>query len=216
MGFAAIALVSLCLAGRAAAAGEAPWVGTTDIGLPCRGNSGVGPLDYMNGADRASDLFGLVEEYHFTRDIETLTGNNILGNLDYTLRGVPNHHRALFAMMSYQERSEYERARKRDSYPTIECYLYRAKNFAPRDAYIDVLLGILRHRQDQRELAMKHYQAAEASGSDLPILHYNMGLLLAEMGDLDAAMQAAERAYAAGITLPGLRNKLASLGRPMN
>jgi tetratricopeptide (TPR) repeat protein len=54
-----------------------------------------------------------------------------------------------------------------------------------------------------------------ATNGESAEIHYNLGLLLIEMNDLDGAEREAKRAYALGHPLPGLRNKLLRLGRPL-
>ena len=64
-----------------------------------------GPFDYTNPTHFRERL-PIVETYHFTLKVETLeageTGTEPGGDLDYTLRAFPNHHRALYAMGRYQ------------------------------------------------------------------------------------------------------------------
>jgi hypothetical protein len=59
-----------------------------------------GPYDYRTASARQIQL---VEDYHFTLSVEELkhgkSGLTVGGDLDFTLRAIPNHHRALVAMM---------------------------------------------------------------------------------------------------------------------
>jgi hypothetical protein len=46
-------------------------------------------------------------------------------------------------------------------------------------------------------------------------VHYNFGLLYVATGELDLAVEHANRAYGLGFPLPGLRRMLANAGRPL-
>ena len=83
------------------AMGAAPWVGVDLKGKNCTGKiTGFGPYDYRTAPEHIKNL---VEGRHFRPDVEYLRGGEagaisplleIPGNLDYTLRALPNHHRA--------------------------------------------------------------------------------------------------------------------------
>lgn len=57
-----------------------------------------GPFDYNNGEHRRGNL-PVVERFHFTSKVQSLRGGNTSstagGDLSYTLKSFPNHHRAL-------------------------------------------------------------------------------------------------------------------------
>ena len=68
------------------------------------GNGEVGPYDYENPNDQIQ-LIPFVEANHFNPDVENLVRGQssayIMGDLDFVLRAVPNHHRALMSLMRY-------------------------------------------------------------------------------------------------------------------
>lgn len=93
--------------------------------------NGFGPYDYRS--DRGPSL-ELVESAHFTQQVEMLINAKtgyIGGDLDYTLRAYPNHHRALMSTMRYGEKTKSEKPPSM-SY-TVECYFDRAIRFRPDD-----------------------------------------------------------------------------------
>jgi len=61
-----------------------------------------------------------------------------------------------------------------------------------------------------KDILLQGYQATDGQSAEL---NYNLGLILLEMGDVDEAEKYADEAYALGYPLPGLRTKLAKLGR---
>ena len=215
---AACLLVSVTLVQTSFAAGFSPgWPGTTLSGVECYGESqGYGPFDYTTDKDK----LGVVETYHFTPEVEQLLRGKsgyIDGDLDYTLRAFPNHHRALWAMSRFYlqkaGRQGYEALdrleRVRQGFPPPECYLQRAKAFAPHDGMLPAIYGIYLHKRGKLDLALKEYQSAETKLPQNAELAYNLGLLYFDLGDVAKAEEYAHRASALGYPLSGLQNKIA-------
>src|SRR5262245_13991012 len=97
-----------------------------------------GPFDYRT----QKGSLAIVEEYHFQPQVEYLKAgisDTVGGELDYTLRASPNHHRALHAMvrLSRKERREQPQG----SRYTVQCWFMRAVEFAPDDPNVRVLYG---------------------------------------------------------------------------
>ena len=192
------------------------WPGNTLSEVECYGEArGFGPFDYVNEKSK----LGVVEEYHFTPQIEQLTREGKRShdsNLDYTLRAFPNHHRALWALsrhylrkaqkIGFDELARLERARKR--IPPPECYFQRAKRFAPHDEMVSAIFGIYLHRRGELDAALAEYRIAEAKDPRNAELIYNMGLLFLDMNELPLAKQYAERAASLGYPLTGLQKKV--------
>jgi tetratricopeptide (TPR) repeat protein len=55
----------------------------------------------------------------------------------------------------------------------------------------------------------------EATGGESPEIHYFLGLVLVDLKDYERAREHAARAYELGYPLPGLRDKLARAGHPL-
>jgi tetratricopeptide (TPR) repeat protein len=205
--------LSLCFAELASAQRGAPWVGESFDGAPCDGKpAGFGPFDYLNRGGLQQQL-RLVEGAHFTSSVEQLRAGNrgsLLGDLDYTLRAWPNHHRALNAMIRYQTGSDNNMRVEmgRDNVPPVECYLFRAINFSPDDGTTYMLLGVLAHRKDLNERALDAYRKATALSPRNIQAKYNLALLLLDLGDHPEAEALAAEVYEAGYPLQGLRKKL--------
>lgn len=176
-----------------------------------------GPYDYTNPQHRINYL-PIVERFHFDIGVESLKGllgvefseATLGGDIEYTLRAFPNHHRALYAMMRYYLAKVPEGAPKMIYTP--ECWFDRATRFAKDDSTAVMLQGIYYQKIDNFELAKASYEQALAMEPDSAEIHYNSGLLYIELGDLERANLHATRAYELGHPLPGLRNKLARLG----
>jgi tetratricopeptide (TPR) repeat protein len=175
--------------------------------------SSFGPFDYRTIPPEPKHL---VEIGHFTSDVESLRRGTTArlpgGDLDYTLRAIPNHHRALMAL------SRYSVQRKSPRPPgmswTIDCYFDRAMRWAPDDAFPPLLFGLHLLRTGRHDDARVQLERAEALGKELQDanLYYNLGLGYLDLKDHDKALHFAKRAYAAGFPLLGLRQRLEKEG----
>jgi tetratricopeptide (TPR) repeat protein len=187
---------------------RANWVGVKLDGSPCQGVSGgVGPFDYRKS--QGSAALANVEGHHFNANVEHLRkgiSSTIEGDLDYTIRAFPNHSRALYSIMRWW----WAHAKPPiTEFPPPECYLQRAIAFTPDDANNHKLLGLYYHKAGRLEDALASYQTAEKLINGVSIeLFYNMGLLYLSLEDHQHAVEYAQKAYAGGYPLPGLRNML--------
>lgn len=165
-------------------------------------------VDYNDGSRQARERVAIVEKMHFTPDVAALrrgSSASIQEDLDYTLRHIPNHYPALAAYARW----ESENPRIAVTRPrSADCYFQRAISFRPGDARLRALYGVVLHRVRRHEDALKQYQAAEGMGLGSADLFYNRGLLEFDLGNYAAAEDYAERAYALGYPLPGLRSRL--------
>lgn len=175
-------------------------------GVELCGEIDDGARDYrrMTRAERRH-----IEGAHFTRDVERLRRGKtglVGGDIDYTLRHMPNHPAALSAMMRLGERLKRETV-PGAQYP-VGCYFQRAVRFAPDDAQAQFGLGLYLLKRGERDAARSRFDEAARLVQDQPNLDYNLGLVFLELGDVDAARRHAERAYGAGPQPPGLAKKL--------
>ncbi|WP_181901661.1 tetratricopeptide repeat protein [Thalassotalea euphylliae] len=182
-------------------------------GKPLR--NAYGPFDYTNPS-HASKL-PLVITAHFTADVRTLkrgtTNRTPHGDIDYTLRAIPNYHPALHAITKLEARDR--RALKEweiftPSHYSTKCYFERAIYFQPNDATTHMLYAMYLHSiEKDAKSAEQMYERALAKQPNHTELHYNMGLFYISIGDLEKAEYHAKVAYQNKYPLPGLKNKLA-------
>lgn len=181
--------------------------------------NGVGPYDYRTQKKELE----IVERFHFDRGVEFPQPGSkrpLGGDLNYTLRASPNHHRALAAMSNLELKiHKKEGAVSRTSGPmkgaqfTADCYFDRAIRFAPDDGMVRMIYGMYLAKSGNSKAALEQMQQAEKLEQNNANLYYNLGLLYFDMKDYDNALMHAKKAYALGFTLPGLRNKLQSVKR---
>ncbi|MEQ8783492.1 MAG: hypothetical protein RIE06_27840 [Roseibium album] len=174
-----------------------------------------GPYDYSDPVERA-DKLPVVEQYHFDRDVEMLIGHREKGNnpgtvpgdLDYTLRAFPNHHRALYALVRYETETESP-GKLRYS---VDCYFVRAMRFAAHDAMVPMIYGLYLNRVGRVDDAIEFLTNSVSLNPGLAEAHYNLGLLYLSVGELESAKSHAKTAYDLQYPLTGLRDKLARAG----
>ena len=177
-------------------------------------SNAYGPYDYTNGEDVRLRL-PIVEQHHFDRGVDSLKGHafgasSVGADLAYTLRAFPNHHRALDAMGRFQLREK--QTPPSNARYSAECWFERAMQFAPKDGTVHMVYGIYLARKGDMHAALERYEEALEMLPESAELHYNMGLLYADLGRYEEALVEAHAAYARNFPLPGLRNKLLRAG----
>jgi tetratricopeptide (TPR) repeat protein len=170
----------------------------------------VGPFDYSSQETETVRLRANVEYNHFNQDVRSLQGGQTavgpMSDLDYVLRAFPNHPLALSLVARYQQQGG-----KQGRFRSAECYFDRAKRFVPNDPVVHMLHGIYLVQNGKHQPALAEYEAALAISPEYTEAHYNIGLLLVKLGRLDEARVHAQKAYASGYPLDGLRNQLIRL-----
>ena len=171
-----------------------------------------GPYDYTDASHRR-DKLPVVEKFHLNADVENLrrgVSGTIIGDLDYTLRAFPNHHRALNATWRYLIANPSLAV---PPYRSADCYFNRAIRFSPRDSTVRMIYGTYLFKRGDREGALKRYQEALDIQPESAEAHYNMGLLQLELKRFDQALVHAHKAYAVGYPLQGLKNRMVRAGK---
>lgn len=192
---------------------SAPWVGTDLINKACSGGpQGYGPFDYLQKSQFKKEL-ELVETAHFTPEVENLIKGNTsthgpAGDIDYTLRAWPNHHKALLSIIKYQ----INILKKINPYHPLttlpECYLKRAINFSPTDAFTVSLYGYYLRKIGKLDSAKEYYTKAMKLSPDNIRISYSFALLLIELNEYEEAVKYAQIAYRDKGTPNGLKNIL--------
>lgn len=170
-----------------------------------------GPFDYRTMRGESLDV---VERFHFTPQVEALLAGKstrLGGDLDYTLRAFPNHHRALLSLIRYAER--YKLPKDPDMNWPFECYFERAVRFQNNDAIAHMLYATYLGKQNRVAQAKQQLQAADAVADDSPFTYYNIGMVYADLKDWDSALAQAHKAYQRGFNQPGLRDRIKAAGK---
>ncbi|WP_193317291.1 ABC transporter permease [Janthinobacterium sp. FT14W] len=168
--------------------------------------------DYTSAEDR--DGLSVVEKFHFSRAVETLaqglTGS-LGADISYTLEHFPNHHRALASMAKLGLR--LKSAQPAGARYTVSCYFERAIAFAPHDVTARMVFGNYLLATGQDAAALEQLDAASRLAPEQATIQYNLGLMYVKKKEYEKASAHAQKAYALGFPLPGLRNKLKAAGK---
>lgn len=170
-----------------------------------------GPYDYRTERDRRLKI---VEQYHFTSNVESLVKGNsgsLGGELSYTLRASPNHHRALMAMIRLGEKLKSPQPLGA-GYP-VECWFDRALRFRPDDSTVRLIYATFLLKDGRVPEATKQLEVATAKAADNAFTQYNAGMIYFDMKNYDAALVQAHRAYGLGFAQQDLREQLQSAGK---
>jgi Tfp pilus assembly protein PilF len=199
-----LAVAFLSAAGLAASG--IVWAQTPPCGAL---TNSYGPFDYRTSKAELK----IVEDYHFTPDVETLRHGNtatVGGDIDYTLRASPNHHRALMSMVNLAVRTKSDKPL--GPRLTVDCYFDRAMRFANDDGAVRIIYGIYLYRTGKKVEARRVLEDARKIDDGDPNLHYNLGVVYFDLGDKANALASAQKAYQLGAQLPGPKEKLRKAG----
>ncbi|HAL39729.1 MAG TPA: hypothetical protein DCP03_17135 [Polaromonas sp.] len=173
--------------------------------------SGYGPFDYRTDRDK----LGIVEQYHFTPEVEALirgkSSIHIGQDLSYTLGTFPNHHRALMSMMRYGEKLKTPQPPYAEY--SVECYFLRALRFRPDDTTVRLMYATFLNANARAPEAMQELEQVAKAAGDNPFTCYNMGLIYLDMKEYEKALALAHKAMALGFGQTGLRDKLMAIGK---
>lgn len=221
--------ITLCVVGVTILPARNGHAGEHDCG-PIRNY--LGPFDYQDPQSRVptgADPMGLVkrvENVHFQDEMKALNVkrfgvDRLAGEFAYTLRMFPNHPEALYAMSKLEKLAGGKLPQTSVSginpfTPKISAYCFfdRAIRFKPEDPHVHYMHAIHLHDRKKLSEARKAYAEAERLGIEGPNFYYNYGLLLTDLKDWETARSYAQKAYAGGFVLEGLRRKLVQAGYP--
>lgn len=197
-------LAGLTLSGLGTVAG-AEGTSACDLRLSA---SGAQVSDFNDPA--SASMVRLIEANHFTPEVENLVSGKTAPlpvDIDFVLRHIPNHYRALSSMGRWQAKNKLlgELASK---VQPADCYFQRAIAFRSDDASLHLAYAVYLHQAKRLTDAALEYAQAEALGASGAEFYYNRGLLAIDQGEIAKAREYAKKAYGLGYPLPGLRNRL--------
>ena len=202
------------------------WLSTAALGIPAvaqaqsanRSSCGAlfdpgryGPYDFRT--DKAK--MPIVLDNHFTPEVESLirgkTSGTPGGDIDYTLRAIPNHPNALLAMMRLGEKEKT--SQPRGSLYSVECWFERALRFRPDDNVVRMIYATFLAKSGRVPQVLEQLDRVTATAGDNAFSHYNAGLIYADIKDYDKALVQAHRALALGFPRTELADQLKAAGK---
>ena len=170
-----------------------------------------GPYDFRTDKDKLPIVLGA----HFTPEVELLirgkSSGTPGGDIDYTLRAIPNHPNALIAMMRLAEKEKTPQPR--GSRYTVECWFDRALQFRPDDNVARMIYATFLIKNGSMPQAVDQLDRVTATAGDNAFTHYNAGLIYFNIKDFDKALSQAHKALALGLPRTELADQLKTAGK---
>ncbi len=180
----------------------------------------AGPYNYRTRSPGERWHVNDVNKHHYFKAQREMSKRSPLPQrihreLSYTLIRIPNHHQALFLLARFHNQFP-----KEEFNPPVagvfsvspECFFDRGMRFVPDDPYVPLLKAIYYHKRKRYKKSLPVYKRLIEKHPGWGELHYNLGLLYADMKDYKQATLHANKAQENGYTLPGLKNKLEKAG----
>jgi tetratricopeptide (TPR) repeat protein len=162
--------------------------------------------DYYTNVNKS--ILSTVERYHLGPGEEKLNAKHYIAaqaDFQFILNYYPNHPRALLLMAELCE-----------TWKSPTCDLEQVFNRAvarnPNIATTFVIIGIDQERTKRIPAAIESFKHALAIEPDSVNANYNIALAYLDSGQYDLANEHAQKAYALGAPLPGLRDRLERAG----
>ena len=170
-----------------------------------------GPYDFRTDKDKLPIVLGA----HFTPEVESLirgkSSGTPGGDIDYTLRAIPNYPNALIAMMRLAEKEK--KPQPNGSHYTVECWFERALKFRPDDNVARMIYATFLAKDGRTPQALEQLDRVTATAGDNAFTHYNAGLIYFNIKDFDKALSQAHKALALGLPRTELADQLKTAGK---
>lgn len=176
-----------------------------------RSSTQYGPYDARTDHDKLQ----IVLIPHFPPPVEALirgdTNAHPGGDIDYTLRAIPNYHRALIAIMRLGEKEKTDKPR--EVRYTVECWFKRAIMFRPDDTIVRMIYSTYLNKKGRVADANTQLEIAIVHAKDNAFTHYNIGLHYFDLKNYDKALVQAHKAMTLGFEQTELKDQLRSVGK---
>ena len=152
-----------------------------------------------------------VMQHHFGPGRDRLAGGNFgaaMSDFEFILNYFPNHPQVLVALSELC-----------DKWKTVICdskaeqWFQKAIERNPGVAQSYVVQAMFYHRRNRLDDAIKSYKRAVEMAPESINAHYNLSLAYSDQKQYDLANLHAQKSYALGATLPGLRARLEKVGK---
>jgi hypothetical protein len=170
------------------------------------------PEDYRKPSHRLRT----VETYHYGPNVEALVhpmqkGMTFGSDLDFTLWGYPNHHRALITLTRLAAREKTDKPAGTQF--SVECYFARALLIAPDDVIARMIFVRYLGAQQKMPQALSNMKLVVQQAGDNPLTHLNAGLVYMELGAFEEASAQARRVAELGFPSGRLSDELKRKGK---
>ena len=196
---------------------------TTNIGAKSKWVNKVGPAQQA-AAKSFLGKRGILGVHHYCAGIAWLNRARMetdpyqrkyklkkaFGETMYSFERLPESHHMIAPMAVQLAAARYEAGETDDAMSWLD----RAIQANPKNPMPYSAKAVIQRKSKRLDLAKQTLlEGNEAVGGTSAEICYNLGLILFELGEVDAAAQYAKEAYRLGYPLPGLKNKLVRAGR---
>lgn len=160
------------------------------------------------GSAHLAELLSAVERYHLQPGVNNMQRRNYrgaYGDFVFILNHFPNHPRALLLLGELCDRWKAPHCNP-------EPFFDKAVEVNPKAGGTHLIKGIYLQKKGRLDEAVASYKAALEYEPDSFNTHYNLGLTYFAQKKYELANEHAQKAYALGVPLPALRQKLTSVG----
>lgn len=166
--------------------------------------------DYFQAraGQQSSELLITVEKYHLQQGIDKMRSrlySAAWSDFNFILNYFPNHPRALLLMSDLCEKWRNPKC-------NMDVFFDKAIRRSPENAGIHLTMGIYLQKRGKANEAIDSYKKSLEFNPGSANTHYNLGLAYVTQKQYALANEHAQQAYALGVDLPGLRNKLVAAG----
>jgi tetratricopeptide (TPR) repeat protein len=164
--------------------------------------------DYYSHNPRVQRGVQVILDYHWDRAVSA--ANNLryrigIDELGFILKWIPNHPQALLLLSNLTTSLDHAA----DAKP----YFEKAIEFGPQYESSYTVYGIHLFKSGRFKDSIEKFNSALVINSESSEIHYNLGLAYFAIEDYEKAEIHAQHAYRLEYPLPGLKNKLKSIGR---
>jgi len=171
--------------------------------------SHYGPFDYRVNRDKLP----IVENFHFSPKVQALIAGDTAAtparDIEYVLKTFPNHPAALVALTRWARIKKSHHPS--DQKYSMDCHFERALRFRSDDTVVRMLFAQWLSQTQRKPQALRQLTLVDPKGN--PQTTANLGLLYAEMGEYELALEKAHAVQAMGYPSVALRTTLVKAGR---
>ncbi|MCL4798005.1 MAG: tetratricopeptide repeat protein [Burkholderiales bacterium] len=163
---------------------------------------------YTAGAStEGAQMLRNLDQNHYRRAVGALERRRYegaLADLEFMLKYVPNHPRALAGISQVAIGVQRPGLAEQRFKAALERY--------PQHDETYVIYGVFLHKLGRTDAAIAQYRKALEINASSGFAHYNLGLAYVDTKDYAQANAHAQKAYQLGVSFPGLKRQLQAVG----
>lgn len=134
----------------------------------------------------------------------------VIRNCIWSLERTPPSHFLFPEMLTTRAMAHHGRGEHEEAIAQLQQAIRLHPKYANAYSSLAIVYDDIGRKKEAIEALTQGNSATDGGSAEI---HYLLGLMLVEQGDIDAAVVQAKEAYERGYPLPGLKRKLERLGR---